>query len=124
MDLEGRLVERWRPGDQRPEVITARITWQPRGAKRPLVVDLAKLFAAARVRPRLVRENEPEGDETKPAKGTGPNGFDIRAWLQQLPRRGWTVEMVRQFPENFRFEMIDGELLLPDDEMWEDASEA
>ena len=124
VDLEGRLLERWRPGDERPKVITTRITWHPRGAKKPLVVDLARLFAAARVRPRLVRENEPEGNEMAPAKGTGPNGFDIRAWLQQLPRRGWTVEMLRQFPENFRFEMIDGELLLPDDEMWEDASEA
>ena len=44
----------------------------------------------------------------------GPGGFDIRAWMAQLPRHGWTVEMVRQLPEQFRFEVIDGELLLPD----------
>ena len=122
VDLEGRVVERWRPGDERPEVIAGRITWQPNGAKKRLIVDLAKLFAAARVRARLVREAEPEAGDVRPAKGLGPNGFDIRGWLAQLPRRGWTVEMLQQLPENFRFEMIDGELLLPDDGIWEDAS--
>ncbi len=44
----------------------------------------------------------------------GPGGFDIRGWLAQLPRHGWTAQMLDQFPEQFRFELIDGELLLPD----------
>ncbi len=48
----------------------------------------------------------------------GPSGFDLRAWVAQLPRYGWTADMVRQLPEPFRFEVIDGELLLPDD-VWE-----
>jgi hypothetical protein len=48
----------------------------------------------------------------------GPGGFDVRGWLAQLPRYGWTVRMIHQFPEAFRFEIIDGELLLPE-EIWE-----
>lgn len=48
----------------------------------------------------------------------GPNGFDLRAWIAMLPRRGWTAQMVTQLPDAFRFEIIDGELLLPD-EIWE-----
>ena len=44
----------------------------------------------------------------------GPGGFDIRGWLAQLPRYGWTARMIYQFPEPFRFEIIDGELLMPE----------
>ena len=44
----------------------------------------------------------------------GPGGFGIRAWLAQLPRYGWTGEMLRRLPEQLRFEIIDGELLLPE----------
>ena len=44
----------------------------------------------------------------------GPNGFDLRVWLAQLPRSGWKADMVRQLPDAFRFEIIDGELLLPE----------
>lgn len=47
----------------------------------------------------------------------GPNGFDLKARVAQLPRHGWTAQMVRQLPEQFRFEVIEGELLLPD-EVW------
>jgi Uma2 family endonuclease len=114
VDLEGRVVERWRPKDERPEIVSDRLTWHPAGAAKPLVVDLAKLFAATRVRPRVVREAG--GSSDAPGERTlGPDGFDIRAWLAQLPRRGWTVEMLDQFPEKFRLEIIDGVLLLPDE---------
>jgi hypothetical protein len=41
----------------------------------------------------------------------GPGAFDIRAWLDMLPRRGWTAEMIDQLPYPFHFEIIDGELL-------------
>ena len=122
VDFEGRVVERWLPGDDRPEILTRRITWHPRGASRPLVADLGKLFVAARVSPRVVRERGPE-DESRAGWIPGPNGFDIRAWLAQLPREGWTVEMLDQFPEQFRFEIIDGVLLLPD-EIWEDSADS
>lgn len=43
----------------------------------------------------------------------GPGGFDIRGWLAQLPQYGWTASMLDELPEQFRFEIIDGELLLP-----------
>lgn len=52
----------------------------------------------------------------------GPAGFDIHGWLRMLPRYSWTVEMIHQFPEAFRFEIIDGELLLPEDVWAEDES--
>jgi Uma2 family endonuclease len=118
VDLEGQVVERWRPTDARPEILSDRLIWHPTGAARPLAVDLAKLFAATRVRPRLVRENDSR-DDAPHRPIMGPDGFDIRGWLAQLPRRGWTVEMLDQFPEQFRFEIIDGVLLLPDD-IWGD----
>ena len=44
VDLDARLVERWRPGDQRPEVLTERIVWQPAGASVALDVDLKAYF--------------------------------------------------------------------------------
>jgi Uma2 family endonuclease len=45
VDLDGRLVERWRPGDARPEIITDMLTWHPSGTAEPLVIELEFLFA-------------------------------------------------------------------------------
>jgi hypothetical protein len=47
VDLDARLVERWRPEDERPEILAERLAWEPAGASEPLVVDLAPFFAAA-----------------------------------------------------------------------------
>lgn len=47
VDLDARLVERWRPGDVRPEVLAETLSWQPTGAVEHLVVDLAAYFREA-----------------------------------------------------------------------------
>lgn len=39
VDLEARLVERWRPGDERPEILTEGLEWQS------LKIDLPDFFA-------------------------------------------------------------------------------
>lgn len=44
MDLDGRVVERWRPGDVRPQVLIDVLTWQPGGASEPLVIDPSAVF--------------------------------------------------------------------------------
>ena len=44
VDLEARLVERWRPGDDRPEVLTDSLHWQPDPSVEPLRVDLPAFF--------------------------------------------------------------------------------
>jgi len=44
VDLDARLVERWRPSDKRPEVLAERLEWQPEGAPTPLVLDLVAFF--------------------------------------------------------------------------------
>lgn len=44
-DLEARLVERWRPGDDRPEVLTEVLRWHPDPASAPLEIDLPQFFA-------------------------------------------------------------------------------
>ena len=45
VDLDARTVERWRPGDERPEVLDAWLEWRPARASEPLVLDVAALFA-------------------------------------------------------------------------------
>ena len=45
VDPDARLVERWRPGDERPELLDGRIEWQPPSKAAPLVIDLQALFA-------------------------------------------------------------------------------
>ena len=47
VDADARLVERWRPGDERPEICSGIIEWLPAGAASPIVVDLPALFSAA-----------------------------------------------------------------------------
>jgi hypothetical protein len=41
------VVERWRPDDERPEVLDGALRWQPRADLPPLVIDLPALFAEA-----------------------------------------------------------------------------
>ena len=44
VDLAARVVERWRPGEGRPEVTSEQLEWQPEPAAPPLVMDLAAFF--------------------------------------------------------------------------------
>jgi Uma2 family endonuclease len=44
VDLDARAVERWRPGDDRPEILDDRLTWAPEGAGEPLRITLPELF--------------------------------------------------------------------------------
>ena len=47
VDLDSRLVERWRPSAERPAIARNRLEWNPEGASEPLVIDLEALFAEA-----------------------------------------------------------------------------
>ena len=44
VDADAWMIERWRPGDDRPEVLADRIEWQYRGATEPLVIALHDFF--------------------------------------------------------------------------------
>ena len=45
VDPDSRLIERWLPEDERPEIITDVMRWQPPGAPAPLEFQLATIFA-------------------------------------------------------------------------------
>lgn len=45
VDVDARLIERWRPADERPEILDHEIAWQPDPATPPLVIDIARYFA-------------------------------------------------------------------------------
>jgi Uma2 family endonuclease len=47
VDVDARMVERWRPGDERPEVIAEALSWAPAASGAPLVIDLPMLFVEA-----------------------------------------------------------------------------
>ncbi len=44
VDLDARIVERWRPEDERPEIVTEQLAWAPRAGVDPLSIDLAAYF--------------------------------------------------------------------------------
>lgn len=44
VDVDARLIERWRPGDERPEIVTARLDWRPRSDHEPFELDLRRYF--------------------------------------------------------------------------------
>jgi len=46
VDIESRLVERWRPEDDRPEVISDVLEWQPQPTCELLRIGLANVFDA------------------------------------------------------------------------------
>jgi Uma2 family endonuclease len=45
VDLDSRLVERWRPGDDRPEILNETLTWQVSESAAPFELDLSAFFA-------------------------------------------------------------------------------
>ena len=47
LDTDARLVERWRPPDERPEVIADVLEWQPNADTPPLLIQLEALFGSA-----------------------------------------------------------------------------
>ncbi|MEJ7812321.1 MAG: Uma2 family endonuclease [Gemmatimonadaceae bacterium] len=47
VDLDARVVERWRPDDERAEVLDERLAWHPEGAPDALDLDLPSLFREA-----------------------------------------------------------------------------
>jgi len=46
VDPERQVIERWRPGDELPELCNRTLTWDP-GAREPLMLDLPAYFRAA-----------------------------------------------------------------------------
>ena len=45
VDDMSRTFERWRPDDERPELIAEQLVWHPDGAPEPFVLDLVRFFA-------------------------------------------------------------------------------
>ena len=45
VDADARVVERWRAGESRPELVDERLEWRPEGAPESLVLDLAGFFS-------------------------------------------------------------------------------
>jgi Uma2 family endonuclease len=45
VDLDARLIERWRPADERPEILADALEWAPPGSTEPLRLDLTRYFA-------------------------------------------------------------------------------
>lgn len=43
-DLDARLIERWRPEEERAELLADELLWQPAASVPPLRVDLVRLF--------------------------------------------------------------------------------
>jgi len=46
VDLDARLVERWRPGDERPELLSESLEWRPDPARPALEIALGEFFEA------------------------------------------------------------------------------
>lgn len=44
VDLDARLIERWKPTDHRPEILTGCLEWQPNPTEPPLAFELSDYF--------------------------------------------------------------------------------
>jgi Uma2 family endonuclease len=47
VDPDARVIERWRPDDERPEILSRLIDWRPSREVEPLQIDLPGFFAEA-----------------------------------------------------------------------------
>jgi Uma2 family endonuclease len=50
VDLDAQAVERWRPGDERPEILDQRLEWRPEGSTAPLLIELPRFFGTLTIR--------------------------------------------------------------------------
>jgi Uma2 family endonuclease len=48
VDIDSRLVERWRPDDDRPEILVDVLEWRPKDEIDPLLIDLNEIFGPDR----------------------------------------------------------------------------
>ena len=55
VELDARLVERWRPAQETPELVRETLVWSPRGAA-PLRIDLPTLFDRIDAKWRFIQE--------------------------------------------------------------------
>jgi Uma2 family endonuclease len=46
VDVDARVIERWRRGDERPEVLDTTLEWRPAGTSTPFTLDVPGFFAA------------------------------------------------------------------------------
>ncbi len=69
VDLDSRLVERWRPDDDRPEIVPDILEWRPKAGIPPLRIELEEIFGPPpraesltykRKRPRIRLRKDPE----------------------------------------------------------------
>jgi Uma2 family endonuclease len=44
VDVDAGLIERWRADDERPDIVTERLEWQPDPGHPPLVIEIAEYF--------------------------------------------------------------------------------
>lgn len=44
IDLDARVIERWTPDDERPEISSDSLIWHPAGAAAPLTFDIPTYF--------------------------------------------------------------------------------
>jgi Uma2 family endonuclease len=44
VDTDARLIERWQPDDERPEILSERIEWRPDAGIASLIIELVKYF--------------------------------------------------------------------------------
>ena len=51
VDVDQRLVERWRPDDAQPAIDRESLLWQPRAGVPPLEIELVRYFAKVSLRP-------------------------------------------------------------------------
>jgi Uma2 family endonuclease len=47
VDIESRQVERWRPNDEKPEIVVSALDWQPEGQPVICTIDLDQVFREA-----------------------------------------------------------------------------
>ncbi|MGH7720149.1 MAG: Uma2 family endonuclease [Gemmatimonadaceae bacterium] len=45
VDLDARIIERWRRGEERAQLVDDRLEWHPDGAVEPFVLDVGRYFA-------------------------------------------------------------------------------
>lgn len=48
VDVEAGIIERWKAGDLRPEILTERLVWMPGGASEPFTFGLVEFFSSVR----------------------------------------------------------------------------
>lgn len=112
VDVASRLIERWTPGDDGPEILADKLRWQPDAARASLELIPQAIFHAVATtwtNSQVHKKAALRSFEAPPPNGTVVKSRSCRTQRQQIYPGGWqATRWQREVPSSFSPTFVNG----------------